>query len=116
MSLQEFAHGVKPTAAQFNAIKTALDLLNTQISASPINMPAEWQGNDSRFWVTHVFRYLHFGSTGILHDTAGVYPDTSLSEGDGNHGVLDLDSLGWLAYGRVYEVTGCTWCQEDSTA
>jgi hypothetical protein len=52
-------------------------------------------------------------STGTLTDIQGVYPDVSLSEDSDGHGVLDLDSLGWLNYGRPYEVTGVTWCQED---
>jgi len=115
MSIKNWAHGDKPTAAQINEYKTVLDAANTAIASgggAPVQLPAE-HVSEAVFGVMHCYRYLHFGSVGQLVDPFGVQEPTSLSEGEDGHGVLDLDSLGWLNYGRRYEVTGVTWCQED---
>ena len=112
MAIKVWQHGDKPTVAQINEYKTALDAANTALSGGNVQLPAEHQ-SEAVFGVLHSYRYLHFGSSGELVDRAGIYPSVSLSEVDGESGVLDLDSLGWMNYGRVYEVTGVTWCQED---
>ena len=116
MAIKVWAHGDYPTAAQMNEYKTVLDAakaaLNAGSPALPMQVAAE-HASSGEFWVWHCYRYLHYGSNGVLVDQDGVYPDVSLSEDDNQLGVLDLDSLGWLQYGRVYKVTGVTWCQED---
>ena len=112
MSIKVWAHGDKPTAAQMNAYNTVLDTARAQLEGGNWQLPAEHM-SESAFGLLHCYRYLHFASTGTLSDIQGVYPDVSLSEDSDGHGVLDLDSLGWLNYGRPYEVTGVTWCQED---
>ena len=112
MTIPVFSHGQKPTASNMNAFKTVLDAANAALSGGTIQLPAVHQ-SESAFGLLHCYRYLHFASTGTLTDIQGVYPDVSLSEDSDGHGVLDLDSLGWLNYGRPYEVTGVTWCQED---
>ena len=116
MAIKVWAHGDKPTWAQMSEYKTVLDAANTSLTSGSPSMPmqvAAEHASSSEFWVWHCYRYLHYGSNGALVDQNGVYPDVSLSEDENELGVLDLDSLGWLAYGRVYLVTGVTWCQED---
>ena len=116
MAIKVWAHGDYPTAAQMNEYKTVLDAakaaLNAGSPALPMQVAAE-HASSGEFWVWHAYRYLHYGSNGALVDQDGVYPDVSLSEDENELGCLDLQSLGWLAYGRVYKVTGVTWCQED---
>ncbi len=112
MAIKTWAHGDRPTAAQMNEYKTVLDGAYAALEGGNWQLPAEHM-SESAFGLIHCYRYLHFGSTGTLTDIAGIYPDQSLSEGSDGHGVLDLDSLGWLNYGRPYEVAGVTWCQED---
>lgn len=116
MPIKVFSHGDFVTAADINQFKTTLDAakaaLNVGSPALPMQVAAD-HASSGEFWVWHCYRYLHYGSNGALVDQDGVYPDVSLSEDENELGVLDLDSLGWLAYGRVYKVTGVTWCQED---
>lgn len=112
MSIKVWAHGDKPTAAQVNEYKTVLDAANTALSGGTIQLPA-MHVSEAVFGIVHCYRYLHFGSQGALVDPTGVQDDVGLSDGGAGHGVLDLDSMGWLGYGRRYEVTGVTWCQED---
>ena len=112
MSIKVWAHGDKPTAAQINEYKTVLDAAYAALEGGNWQLAAEHM-SEAAFGLVHCYRYLHFGSTGTLSDIQRVYPDVSLSEDSSGHGVLDLDSLGWLNYGRPYEVTGVTWCQED---
>jgi hypothetical protein len=119
MPIKVWQHGDRPTAAQINEYKTVLDAANTALSprdayspGAPIQLAAQHM-TEGVFHLYHCHRYLHFGSNGALQDTDSVYPEVSLSEGANGTGVLDLDSLGWLWYGRAYRVTGVTWCQED---
>lgn len=112
MAIKTWAHGDKPTAAQMNEYKTVLDAAYAALEGGNWQLPAEHM-SEAAFGLLHCYRYLHYGSTGVLRDLQGVYPDRSLSEAAGGQGVLDLDSLGWMNYGRPYEVTGVTWCQED---
>jgi hypothetical protein len=112
MSIKVWAHGDKPTAAQMNEYKTVLDGARVLLEGNTFALPAEHM-SESAFGLIHCYRYLHFASTGTLHDIQSAYPDVSLSEDSDGHGVLDLNSLGWLNYGRLYEVTGVTWCQES---
>ena len=112
MTIPVYSHGQKPVAAAMNTYKTVLDAANTALSGGTIRLPAQ-HVSEAVFGIMHCYRYLHFGSQGALVDPTGVQDDVSLSDSGEGHGVLDLDSLGWLGYGRRYEVTGVTWCQED---
>lgn len=112
MTIPVWAHGNKPTAAQMNQYKTVLDAAYVALEGGNWQLPAQHM-SEAVFGLLHCYRYLHFGSQGALVDPTGIQDDVSLSDGSTGHGVLDLDSLGWLGYGRRYEVTGVTWCQED---
>jgi len=116
MAIKVWAHGDKPTWAQMSEYKTVLDAAKAALNAGSPALPmqvAAAHATSGEFWVWHTYRYLWYGSNGALVDQNGVYPDVSLSEDENELGCLDLESLGWLQYGRVYKVTGVTWCQED---
>lgn len=112
LTIPTWAHGNKPTAANLNEYKTAFDAANSAIAGGTVQLPAE-HVSEAIFGVMHCYRYLHYGSSGALVDPTGQNESVSLSDDDSGHGVLDLDGLGWMPYGRRYEVTGVTWCQED---
>lgn len=112
MTIPTYAQGDKPTAAGLNEFKATLDAARAALEGGTVQLAAEHM-SEAEFGLVHCYRYLHFGSSGALRDLAGEYPEQSLSESEDGHGVLDLDRLGWLNYGRPYEVTGVTWCQED---
>jgi hypothetical protein len=118
VAIKVWQHGDRPTAAQINEYKTVLDAANAAMSprdayspGAPMQLAAEHMTEGS-FTVFHAYRYLHFGSTGKLVSADGTQ-EVSLSEGDNEVGVVDLERLDWLAYGVTYFVTGVTWCQED---
>ena len=70
------------------------------------------------FSIVHRKRYLFYRSTGAIVDLTAVEPEDSitLSESSVKTGVFqryDLDSISWLAYGTLDQVTGVGWCEED---
>lgn len=117
MSVAVFEALTKPTAAQMNAIGSS------QAGQWAINggvnrelMAAEWGGAGSSWIFLHVHRWLLYDSTGTLSDPAGVEDDVSLPDPEtpGELGVLDLNTVDWLAPGMFYNVTGCAVAWERS--
>lgn len=70
--------------------------------------------SEATFTVIHKARWLFFQSTGEIVDPSGVGESVSISEVDGTFTRYDLDTVDWLAYGQLYQVTGVSWCMEDS--
>lgn len=52
-------------------------------------------------------------SNGEIVDPTGINTTVSVSEDESGYGVYDLESIGWLAYGALYKVTGVSVCCED---
>lgn len=113
MTMVHLAHGDTPTAALLQPIVDTLDDAHAALGDVRLS-PGCCKGSSAVFHLVHSQRYLHFSSTGTLEDIAGVFPDVSLSESDTGVGALDLDTLGWLAYGQPYRVTGVSACLEHS--
>ena len=104
----------KPTAAKLNALKDALDAAHTLLGDTASEAATPYEYGESVVWYFfHTHRYLHFGSVGQLVDPSGIFPDVSLSEDDTGFGVLDLDTVDWLAYGMMYKVEDVSFCRED---
>ncbi len=116
MSLELFEPLTKPTAAQMNGLDAALDALDGgSISGVAITYPAQqWTGSGSAWMFRRKFRWLVYDGSGILSDPLNVGDDVSLSDAAlaGVANVLDLTTVDWLALGRFYRVTGCTWAVE----
>ena len=107
----------KPTAAKLNLLPDVFTEAHTLLGDVSTNLPALQAYGDGVSWrLIHVYRYLHFGSTGTVMDPHGVYPDTTISESDTGQGVLDLDTVAWLAYGQQYRVDAVSWCMESPDA
>ena len=119
MSLELFEPLVNPTAAQMNALDAALDALDGgSVGGVAITYPAQhWNGSGSAWMFRRKFRWLAYDGSGTLSDPLGVGDDVSLSDAadPGVANILDLTSVGWLALGRFYQVTGCTWAVEVET-
>lgn len=110
---REWAHGDAPTAADMTSYSTALTEAHTALGDIAVQ-PLYVKISEAEFCLRHIYRYLHFTSSGKLVDPAGVNDAIGLSEdGDTNHGVLDLESVHWLGYGAYYYVTGVSACVED---
>ena len=110
---RQWAHGDKPTAADMNAYSTALTEAHNSLGDVAVHLLC-LKVSEAQYTIRHTHRYLHFTSTGKLVDPTAVNEDTGLSEdGNTNKGVLDLETVGWLAYGALYFVTGVSACVED---
>lgn len=107
-------HGDTLPAADLNTLSTGLNTARTLSGDAVLNVPTQAAyGPGAVFIAVHVERYLHFKSTGKLSNFTGTQ-EISLSTGDAEYGVLDLNGVDWLAYGALYKVTGCEMCCEDS--
>lgn len=99
-------------AAELNKIGTSSTEAHVLLGDAGLN-PLCLKASEAVFHIRHTHRFLHFSSNGKLVDPWGVEADVGLSEdGETNHGVHDLDSVGWLAYGLLYRVTGVSCCLE----
>ena len=107
----------KPTHTKLNTLIDVIDEAHTALGEVGTEVPAEAQyGSGQVWWMIHIYRYLHFSSNGAIVDPTGTNPDVSISEDDTGQGVLDLDTVSWLAYGQLYKLTGISWCTEMSDA
>jgi hypothetical protein len=110
---RQWSHGDQPTAAMMTLYSTALTEAHDSLGDVAVN-PLYRKVSEAEFTIRHTLRYLHFTSTGAVVDPAGVGKEVGLSEdGDTGKGVLDLESVSWLAYGSLYWVTGVSACVED---
>ena len=104
----------KPTAAKLAALSDVFDEAHTTLGDVATNIPALLAYGDGVAWqMMHVYRYLHFGSTGAIQDPTGVNDDVSISENDTGQGVVDLETIPWLAYGQRYAIDAVSWCKEE---
>jgi len=104
-----------PTAAQLNELADQIAMLEAvHADVGRQFMAAEWNSPGSRWIFRHHFRWLLYNSTGQLEDLSGVNAAVSLPDpNDPNEiGVLDLNTVTWLAPGMLYRVTGCQWVME----
>lgn len=109
----QWSHGDQLTAAELNLYATALTETHDSLGDYAVQ-ELTLKVSEAQFCVVHTRRYLHYTSNGKLVDPAGLRDEIGLSEDGGSgHGVLDLESLGWLAYGALYWVTGVSACAED---
>lgn len=106
-------HGDTLPAADLNALSAGLNTARGQSGDAILNVATSGAyGPGAVFFLVHVKRYLHFKSTGKLSNNS-LTQETSLSTGDAEFGVLDLDGVDWLTYGALYRVIGCEMACED---
>lgn len=79
-----------------------------------LNFPAAnaipLEDNDLAYMV-HRYRWFWFKSNGTLVDPANSANTVTLTE-DTEPTLLDLHSVSWLYPGKLYQITGVTWCME----
>lgn len=118
MSVELFEPLTKPTAAQLNAIgddQVALDAIYPGVQTQQLAEESTVSGTAWGF--VRVHRWLLYNSTGELVDASGDNDATALPDPDdpSEIGVLDLDTVTWLAPGMFYRVTGCAVAWEQAT-
>lgn len=108
MTVELFAACQYPLAARLNEISNELIALNAIYAGAEIELMAqEADGPGSAWMFRHQHRYLLYDSTGQLEDPTGVNDPVTLSDPDSGLGILDLETVEWLAPGRLYRITGC---------
>jgi len=118
MALKHWQHGDYPTAADFNAIKAALDALYAQTGSAEVNAAVCYRRETVQgFYFVHKLTYLIYliqapETDGSIEDPAGVGETVSLPTGAGFL-YYDLSSVEWLFPGKIYQVQGVTTCIED---
>jgi hypothetical protein len=120
-------HGDIPTAADMNKYSDGLTAIYNAINGKRHAPAARWRQylsasadthflavtTDNSYCVNiHTQRFLFYGGSGQLTNLAGT-ETTSLPDNTGGTNIFDLDSVGWLNYGLVYEITGVQWAFED---
>ena len=114
MSAAVFAPCTKPTADALNALSAALAAIYAAFPvAQAINLCGPPEQSEARFTLQRRHRFLVFKSNGTIEDPAGLNDPVSLSEGDDEFTVKDLDQIDWLVEGTWYRVTGVSTCFED---
>ena len=112
---KQWSRGDVPTAALMNLYSTGLNATHEYTADIAINPVHPLYVSSGVFFLTHTHRYLFFLSQGLIEDPLGVEDDITLTEQKtGAVTRYDLDDAGWLNYGRVYRVSGCSMCMEDS--
>lgn len=101
-----FVHGDYPLAADLNKLSDNDTHFDQVIY--PNIFGARY---GSRICYAHTFRYLWFKGTGTIVDFAEVGDTVSISD-DGTPTQYDLDSISWMAYGKVFLVVNADWSME----
>ena len=114
---KQWSHGDQPVATDMQKYSDGLNYLDGMFGATRYNhaYPYSLYEDTQDFWLVHQARYRVFASSGKIVDPAGVGEEVSLSTSDAVYGGYDLDSVLWLAYGKLYRVIGCSVCFEDGT-
>lgn len=113
---QQWSRGNVPTAALLNKYSTGLNAIHETTGDMAVNPCVQAYLSEAVFFLTHTHRYLFYLSKGEIEDPNGVEDPVSLTEQKtGAVTRFDLDDVGWLNYGKVYMITGCSMCLEDST-
>ena len=103
-----FRHGDYPLAAELNKLGGNDTYFNDVID--PNVFGARY---GSRITYSHSYRYLWYEGTGTIVDLADVANTVSLSD-DGVPTQYDLDSIDWMAYGKLYQVVNLDYSLEST--
>lgn len=111
----QWAHGDVPTAALMNKYSDALnaihDIVGDKLKALPAAHALAGVDNDYHVFV-HRYRWLWFQSNGTLEDIADPVNNTQTLTEDEEPTLLDLNTVDWMYFGKIYACTGVTWCME----
>ena len=113
---KQWSHGDQPTAADMQKYSDALNALNASFGSAFYNFatPYSLYDDTQEYYFVHARQYLIYTSTGTIEDPAGVEASVTLSS-SGVFNSYDLDQVGWLTYGMLYQVIGCSVCLESDT-
>ena len=113
-AITPFAHADTLVAAPLTQLAANLDAAHERFGDIKLNWPSAHAvagvDNDQAYMV-HRYRWFWFQSNGAIVDAADPTNTTTLTE-DTEPTMLDLNSVSWLYPGKLYYITGVTWCME----
>jgi uncharacterized protein YcfL len=111
-----FVHGETLVAARLTQLAANLDAAHDRMGDASLNFPAAnaiaGEDNDLAYMV-HRYRWFWFKSSGTIVDPANAANTVTLTE-DTEPTLMDLNSVSWLYPGKLYQITGVTWCMETT--
>jgi hypothetical protein len=111
-----WSHSDLPTAAEFNKYSDGLDHLESVLGLG-LQMASRQRQTGETFFLVRAWRWLHYRSvvseTATIVDPSGVGSPVSLPNSTSAIVAYDLESVGWLFQGQVYQVTGADVAVED---
>lgn len=109
-----WAHGETVTDEDMQILSDDEDAIYARTGAALLNFPAAnaiaGEDNDLAYMV-HRYRWFWFKSSGTIVDPADAANTVTLTE-DTEPTLLDLNSVTWMYPGKLYQITGVTWCME----
>lgn len=114
VAIAPFAHAETLAAAKLTQLADNLDAIHERTGDVLYGFPAAHAAvgvdNDQAYMV-HRYRWFWFQSNGTLVDAADSANTVTLTE-DTEPTLLDLNGVSWMYPGKLYYVTGVTWCME----
>jgi len=104
-----FKHGDYPLSADLNKLSD-----NDEYFDEVINPDIFGARYGSRITYSHTYRYLWFKGTGTIVDLSDSGNTVSLSD-DGVPTQYDLDSIDWMAYGKLYHAINLDYSLESNS-
>lgn len=108
---RQWSRGDDVTAARMQVYSDGQVDINTLAGYTGGSLPTV-RASELEVSLIHVWPYLHYGGNGEISDPNDAEQTISLSE-TGAQNVYDLRTVEWLYAGKVYFVTGVSWCAED---
>lgn len=109
-----WAHGDTVAHTDMQTYSDDEDAIHDRMGDVLLNWPSAnaipLEDNDLAYMI-HRFRYFWFKSNGTMIDPADSANTVTLTE-DEEPTMLDLNSVSWLYPGKLYQITGVTWCME----
>jgi len=112
-----WSHGDQPTDVKMQKYSDSLNAIHAITGDNEVYFAAAHliPPEDENHFIRHIHRWLFYVGDGTLEDADAANETITLSDayGDGTENRYDLGSVSWLAPGKLYYVSDCTWAVED---
>jgi len=108
-----WSHGDQPNAAEMNKYSDSLNAIHDITGDVEYFFPTAHLkvGEDNNHFMRHTHRWLWFYGNGTLEDADALNETITLTDSD-QPTRYDLNTVTWLAPGKLYYCSDVTWCLE----
>ncbi len=113
-AITPFVHGETLVASKLTQLAANLDAVHERMGDALYGFPAAHASvgvDHDKAYMVHRYRWFWFQSNGSIVDAADTANTVSITE-DTEPTMLDLNTVSWMYPGKLYYVTGVTWCME----